>query len=206
MITSPNGTIYIGQSTDIRHRWVCHKCHSRIKYEYPLYRSFKKYGVDRHEFKILHQLPEDIDRKILTDYEQLYMDQYKECGFRLLNANPVAGSRLGTKQSYEARMKVSRSQRGKPKKNANQTSWVINYNKTRVITDEMREKWSETHKRNHAGRPNYSKGFTGGKHTDETKLFLKQNWLGRKHTPETRKKMSEIAFIREENKRRQNGL
>lgn len=83
-ITSPSGRIYIGQSWDIKQRWFGHKKIS--KRGCPLLNnSFKKYGTDKHLFKIICELPPDISQEILDQYEIIYINQYKEVGFRLLN-------------------------------------------------------------------------------------------------------------------------
>ena len=63
-----NGKIYIGQSTDIKRRWYNHK---RVineilydSYNYPLYRSMRKYGVENFSFEILEEcLIEEMDQK-----------------------------------------------------------------------------------------------------------------------------------------------
>ena len=53
-ITSPNGKIYIGESSDINTRKYYYKivsCHKQVK----LYNSLKKYGWDAHNFEIVEE-------------------------------------------------------------------------------------------------------------------------------------------------------
>src|SRR4051812_46736961 len=51
-ITSPSGRIYIGQSRDIKHRWMSYKS-TKAKEQRLLYRSFEKHGYDSHVFEII---------------------------------------------------------------------------------------------------------------------------------------------------------
>lgn len=54
-----NGKCYIGQATDIKKRWNAHrnvyKKEDDIAYEYPLYRAFRKYGIDNFSFTVLEE-------------------------------------------------------------------------------------------------------------------------------------------------------
>lgn len=81
-ITSPTDKIYIGQSWNIVKRWKQHKKGSQ---NLRVRRSITKHGVDAHLFEVAHELPIDVSPDILNTYEQFYMDQYRQCGFELLN-------------------------------------------------------------------------------------------------------------------------
>lgn len=83
-ITSPIGSVYIGQSIDIEHRW---RSYSRmnLKTQRLLAKSFFEYGFCNHKFEIIHQLPFDVEQNILNVYEQLYIDLYNQCNVNLLN-------------------------------------------------------------------------------------------------------------------------
>lgn len=48
-----NGKAYIGQSTNIEGRWYNHKYYSKEHSHYPLYRAFRKYGIDNFQFDII---------------------------------------------------------------------------------------------------------------------------------------------------------
>jgi group I intron endonuclease len=54
-----NGKCYIGQSQHIEKRWTDHKTASHNQndkgYEYPLYRAFRKYGIDNFTFEIIQE-------------------------------------------------------------------------------------------------------------------------------------------------------
>ena len=55
MITSPSNRRYVGSAIDIDLRWDRYKrldCKNQTK----LYRSFNKYGVDKHNFEIIWEI------------------------------------------------------------------------------------------------------------------------------------------------------
>jgi group I intron endonuclease len=79
-ITSPNGKIYIGESSDIDTRKYYYKivsCHKQIK----LYNSLKKYGWNAHTFEIL----EECDFGELLCRERYWQDFYDVLGSKGLN-------------------------------------------------------------------------------------------------------------------------
>lgn len=105
-ITSPSGRIYIGQSVNILERWKGYN-----RYGSPtqtlLHRSFMKYGIKSHSFEIVHELPKDCGKRVLSQYEQFYMDAYRDCRVTLLNICPSAESTAGRPVSAETRAKLS---------------------------------------------------------------------------------------------------
>ena len=71
-----NNKNYIGQSINIEKRWEEHKramnYENEHTYNYPLYKAFRKYGLDSFEFSILEQC----DSPQLTQKEQYWIDYY----------------------------------------------------------------------------------------------------------------------------------
>lgn len=57
-ITSPTGKVYIGQSEDINRRFGEYKRLKNCKRQTKLYRSFKKHGVENHQFDIIEYCSE----------------------------------------------------------------------------------------------------------------------------------------------------
>ncbi len=90
-LTSPSGKIYIGQSWNVKKR-LCNYKNLYCKTQTKLYNSLKKHGFDNHIIDILQDLPEDTTQNVMDTYEKFYIDQYKECGYILLNLRE-AGSR-----------------------------------------------------------------------------------------------------------------
>lgn len=72
-----NNHCYIGQSRDIKTRWKNHKIvaydSNNNQYEYPLYRAFRKYGIESFQFEILEEC--NIDE--LNTQEQFWIQYYK---------------------------------------------------------------------------------------------------------------------------------
>ena len=106
-IVSPSGKVYIGQSRVIQNRWRRHKEANRMYSK--LHSSLKKHGWRNHIFKIIHELPEDVDQEDLNRYEALYMDLYKSVFIELLNIKE-AGS-LG-RFSEESKKRMSKAHIG----------------------------------------------------------------------------------------------
>jgi group I intron endonuclease len=76
-----NNKSYIGQSKDIEARWSEHKRtafnDNRDEYEFPLYRAFRKYGIENFTFVILEET------ESLEEREKYYINFYnsKENGY-----------------------------------------------------------------------------------------------------------------------------
>ena len=156
-----NGKVYIGQSINIQHRWSEHvkalENNSHInKY---LQKSWNKYGQDNFEFFIL----EECARDILTEWEQYWIDYYG--GINSQNTYNCRDAGGNGKLSDEIRQKISKLQKGKPKKPG------------RKVSDWGRKVLSESHK-----------GIYPSKETRQKMSLAQRN---RKHTEETKRKIGE---------------
>lgn len=108
-ITSPNGSIYIGQSINIYSRWSDYfnlDCDEQIR----LYRSFKKHGVENHIFEIIHVL--DLYDKEILDLLEIYYIKHFDCFDTPHGLNLKEGGSHG-RASKETREKLSKSRIGK---------------------------------------------------------------------------------------------
>jgi len=110
-ITSPSGKIYIGRSYRIKTRWQAYR-RMDVKDQPKLFASFSKYGVDSHVFEIIHELPNDIEKEVIEQYEVLYESCYKDCGKEFLNLAPT-GRGIGKLKVHQA-MKGGSHHNGKP--------------------------------------------------------------------------------------------
>ena len=71
-----NHKVYIGQSINIKIRWKNHLKVSKNPnsdcYEYPLYKAFRKYGINNFSFEILEECSKDS----LNQRERYYINKY----------------------------------------------------------------------------------------------------------------------------------
>jgi len=195
-ITSPTGRIYIGQSTNISLRFAHYKSMHRIQRQRKIYHSLVKYGYTNHDFKVIHELPDDTDCQTLTIYEQLYIDQYRNCEVDMMNLRDagirgkmseetrkrMSQSHTGTKSTIEARKKISLS-------NARRTispqlmQKLKKANTGRIHTVEEREKRRQTSSGRiltAQARAKISASKIGVKRSDATKEALRTGWNKRR--------------------------
>lgn len=138
-----NGKVYIGSAINIGTRWREHlndlkgDKHHSIK----LQRAWNKYGEDSFRFDVITTC--DIDDLITT--EQGFIDEgdtYK-VGY---NCCPVAGSRLGSKQSEDTKRKISESLKGRPSHRKGKT--LTKETKLKLSKARKGKKLSKTHVEN----------------------------------------------------------
>lgn len=201
------GRIYVGSAVNYRIRLTDHvkKLKGNRHENSILQRIFNKYGINDLDFSIIEQIE---NKDELISREQFYLDFLKP----EINICRVAGNCMGRKFSQETLKKLSNSHIGKiiskeqiakmiqTKKDSgykvsDETKLKIsNANKGNIISYEHKEKLSKAAK----GRIPWNKGKTGVQsHSAITKekislrLMGRQgNMLGKKHSEETRKKMS----------------
>ena len=68
---------YIGQSVDIKRRWINHKVDSKKEQfsKYPLYKAFKKYGIQNFQFTVIEECSKNqLNQK--QKYWISYFDSY----------------------------------------------------------------------------------------------------------------------------------
>jgi group I intron endonuclease len=106
-----NGRLYIGSSSDIKHRLSGHKGDlSRGKHHsFLLQRSWDKYGSDSFKFELV----ELCAREELISKEQYWIDATNctnaEYGF---NRSPTAGTTAGCIKTEETKKRISESKKG----------------------------------------------------------------------------------------------
>ena len=200
-ITNPNGAIYIGQSQDCYARKSVYKG-QHCKFQIKLYRSILKYGWDSHTFEIIAEC----EKSELNELEIYYIGHY-DCFETEHGLNLRSGGNRPV-WSKESRQKVSETIKGKksPFKGIPRTEDVKtkigNANRGRKlppVTQEYRDKMSEIKKGNQI--------MVGRKHSEETKLKMSESqkklnrighWYGKKMSDETKEKMrlSRIDYLK----------
>lgn len=122
-ITNIKGKIYIGQSVNIERRFKNYKSLSQTKKQIKLHYSFKKYGIETHNFEII----EECIIELLNERERHWQDFYNvlESGLNccLTNANDII-------KIYSDSTKEK----------------IRNGNKGKIIPDNVRKQTSETMK------------------------------------------------------------
>ena len=100
-ITSPTKKVYIGQSIDIKRRFLHYKlldCKAQKK----LYNSFVKYKVEKHKFEVL----QECEMHELNDIERYYQDVYSAVGKGGLNLKLTNTSDKSGRLSDETKKKI----------------------------------------------------------------------------------------------------
>ena len=169
-ITSPTNKIYIGQSIDIKSRFIKYKCLD-CKKQVRLYNSFNKYGIDTHKFEIVLEC----NTNRLNDNERYYQDLYKCVGKNGLNCVLTSSSDKNGERSKETKLKISNTLKGH--KVSEETKMKLSMaNIGKKHSEESKLKMSEVQK--------------GSKHSEESKLKIGFWHKGKVQSEEARLKMS----------------
>lgn len=107
-IESPSGAIYIGQSVNIEKRLRSYKSLC-CKDQPAIFNSLKKYGVDKHSFKIVAHFTNDVPKDVLDFYEIEYMELFRSNGFRMLN---IKDGGSNGRMAEETKNKLSEQRKG----------------------------------------------------------------------------------------------
>jgi group I intron endonuclease len=205
-ITSPNGKVYIGQTIDHERRFKHYKL-LRCKEQPRIYKSLLKYGVDNHKFHFIFE--SSIEQ--LTQWERHFQELYNSTGKEGLNCILVKTDEFSGGHSQETKDKISESLKGY-KPSQKQIDRLIEYNKTRVISDETRYKLGNGNRGKKQSAENIIKrtipriGLKRSEEvkknisnrmklacTDEWRANLSSKLKGRVITDEWRKKLSDAA-------------
>lgn len=201
IVNLANGKRYVGSSILVRKRWACHrrelrsgKHHSRH-----LQNAWLKHGEDSFSFRMLEAVPE---KEMLIKREQHYIDALRP----EYNCSPTAGSCLGHKWTADQRSRLSDSLRKNPsfkgKKHSAGTIEVLSrIAKARFSSEEGRIALVKS-----ITTPDVvakksacmvgNKIWLGRSHTAETKRKLSDRFKGRSFNEHTRRKMSESQKAR----------
>lgn len=120
-ITSPKKRVYIGQTIDVKKRFSDYKC-LNCKNQTKLFNSFKKHGVDKHNFEILTEC--DIDE--LNNVERYYQELFNCISVNGLNLRLVSSNDRSGKHSEESKklMSIKRKEVIKRKREEGTLVWT----------------------------------------------------------------------------------
>lgn len=144
-ITSPTDRVYIGQSVNIKKRFLCYK-RLDCKKQRRLFYSLRKHGVDSHTFEVICKFDNRIHKSILNYLEQFYIDAYRTMGKDMLNLSEAG---IGGYMSEESKQRIKDAfSEERKKRYSNERSGEKNYFFGKKHTAETRAKMSE-HNSNH---------------------------------------------------------
>lgn len=200
-ITSPTKKVYIGQSINIKRRFVIYKG-LHCKSQTILYRSFLKHGVKNHLFEILEQC----EIHELNDKERYYQDLYSVLNGKGLNCKLTNSSDRNGKHSEETKIKIGIANKGRIYSSEIRKQMSLR-NIGKKLSKEHVEKISLANKGKKISEEHRLKLVyfnTGKKYSEETKIKMSESEKGKKHSKETiekriisntGKKRSEISKI-----------
>ena len=145
-----NGKSYIGQSINIKKRWENHKCMNGNK-EYPIYRAFRKYGVENFKFEVL----EECEVEELAERELYYILYYESYGKgynqTLSTTNPLLDPEIMEKAITNMKANHKTEEYRELQRKITTELWQNDSYRSNVMeslqTDEVKEKLSKNSKR-----------------------------------------------------------
>lgn len=171
--------VYVGSAVDIERRWCEHKrgLNYNRHHSHKLQNSANKHGIENFIFELI----EECDKELLIEREQYWMDLLCSVvnGY---NVAPTAGNCLGRVHSEKSKIKMSNYWKEYWKTHDN-----FNKGKTQETSKETRDKLSKAFK----GR-SYEELY-GPEKAREMREKRRLSALGKKHSDETKKKLSEKA-------------
>ena len=107
-ITSPTGKVYIGQSKNIKRRFLEYEKIIRVEKQVILYKSFKKYGWENHQFDIIEYCTEEN----LNCSERFWQDEFDVLGKNGLNCILTKCDSNPALRSVFSKIKISNGKKG----------------------------------------------------------------------------------------------
>lgn len=179
-IISPNGNIYIGQSSNIKKRFNSYK-NLKCKLQFKLYNSFIKYGVENHKFEIICEC-----EKIKLDYlEKFYIKKFNT--FNTKHGLNLKEGGNTSSLSEESKDKIRKANTGKK-----QSIETIEKRRLKMTGENhpmFGKKQSDEWKKKRVYNMKLSGVMFGKKHTEETKDKLRKINTGKVVSIETINKL-----------------
>lgn len=183
-IESPTNKVYIGQSIDIKRRFNQYKYSAKRCHQPKLKSSMMKYGFASHVCSVVHELPSDVSREVLTSYERFYLDAYSAVGFNMMNVKEAGSS---GRFSQETRKKISAALKGIPKKRRGYRLSPEHIEKIRKANtgSKMPARSPQWYERQRAAMKGKKSPMKGKKHTEDALLKMSNSHKGKKLSPES---------------------
>lgn len=159
-ITSCSGRVYIGQSMNIlrrKHRYSLLRCKKQVK----LYNSIKKYGWEKHIFKIIEECSVEN-----LNIRERYWQEYYDCVENGLNCRYTKTDDKSGVMSEESKKKLSISLTGRK---------LSSLTKTKISNSKKGKPIRKPKVRNNVGVNN---SFYGKTHNKKSKVIMSKNRKG----------------------------
>lgn len=193
IVNNLNNKIYIGKTTNVDRRWLCHKYNAfNRKSSQPLYKAIRKYGIDNFSIYII----DSADIKDDLNYKEIYWIDYYKSNKSRNGYNRTKGGDGGdtwSSRSDDEKMKTSRllssKLSGKNNGSWGKHWWTNGVDQAYLVT--CPEGW-------HSGnsdtvRNNHSKSQKGKRRSEESKERYRLSKLGDKNP--SKKKIGMRRFI-----------
>ena len=174
-ITSPTNKVYIGQSIEIENRFKNYKKLS-CKQQKIIYKSFLKYGVEKHKFEIICEC----ELNELNDKERYYQDIFSAMGVNGMNCKLTKSSDKNGKHSEETKLKIGLGNKGKIISEEHKIK-ISNFKKGTKLSESTKNKISKSIKGKNLGKI----------FSENHKRKISESNKGKIISEETKNKMSE---------------
>lgn len=174
-ITSPTNKVYIGQSIEIENRFKNYKKLS-CKQQKIIYKSFLKYGVEKHKFEIICEC----ELNELNDKERYYQDIFSAMGVNGMNCKLTKSSDKNGKHSEETKLKIGLGNKGKIISEEHKIK-ISNFKKGTKLSESTKNKISKSIKGKNLGKI----------FSENHKHKISESNKGKIISEETKNKMSE---------------
>lgn len=112
-----NGKHYVGQSVNIRRRWLEHarawtspEADKKENKNQELHNDMRKFGADNFDFSVLKELPDSMDTNEVISYENEYIAKFDSVsnGYNKIYSNETGEGLVGTQNIVSHRHSISK--------------------------------------------------------------------------------------------------
>lgn len=101
-----NGKVYIGQSINIKHRWIQHKSDAlNNRSDAPIHRAIRKYGIQNFSFEIIEECEQERMNEKEIYWIKYYDSTNKKKGYNIKLGGESAGTIYNYKEIYNQWLK-----------------------------------------------------------------------------------------------------
>ena len=145
IVNTVNGKLYIGKTNNPKRRWIIHrnyanKISNAARYNYPIYKGMRKYGLDNFQFEVIEACQ--------NEYEALqseidWISYLRYMSIPLYNITDGGQGTSGRRHSPMTKNKISQSNKGKKnrlgKTNSSEHKSAISTANLKLTEQQVRE-------------------------------------------------------------------